>query len=217
VAIFILVAFSFKLGTEAKLSLFTLSLVSHEASLIVWFGLAWSLLDREGFFQLLVISATYLLLWSLADNGILGILAGRQSGGISNLSWILLSPMNEVSGIIFSFKGLWGLVIGAISYLFSQRDYREALQLLLILLAGVLMTFLGVDTSRLFGLAFIAILIAWKVLAQLEDLFWQRFLSMVLIINLLIPPVYVQLNFALGFPPGLYRTAANLLSQLFMK
>jgi hypothetical protein len=217
VSIFILAAFSLSLSTEAKLSLFTLSLVSHEASLIMWFALAWILLDKKGLFQLLVISAIYLIFWSRADNGILGILAGRQSGSISNLDWIFLSPVNEVLGIIFSFKALWGLVIGAIWYLFSRRNYKEALQIVLIVLAGLLMTFLGVDTSRLFGWAFMAILISWKVLAELEDVFWKKFLSVVLLINLLIPPVYVQLNLALIIPAGLYRAIADIISQLFMR
>ena len=210
VIIFILLAFTFKLNTKAKLSLFVLSLASHEASLFMWFALAFLLFDVKGFTQILIIGGIYIFLFLAANDGISGILSTRQVGETSNLMWIVNYPAREFLGIFFGLRGLWGIVIGAIVYLCTQKNFKEIFQILVILSAGVLLTFLGVDTSRLFGWTFMAVLISWKILEHAEGR-WKKILNFALIVNFLIPPVNVLLIMNPYIAPGLYQYIFNSL------
>ncbi len=208
--IFILLAFTFKLDTKAKLSLFVLSLASHEASLFIWFALAFLLFEVKGFIQFLIVGGIYIFLFLTANDGISGLLSARQVGETSSLMWIVNYPAREVLGILFSLKGLWGIVIGAIAYLYTQKNFKEVFQILVILLTGVLLTSLGVDTSRLFGWTFMAVLISWKILERAEG-GWKKILNIVLIVNFLIPPVNVLLIMEPYIAYGLYQYIFNSL------
>lgn len=210
VNIFILLAFTFKLDTKAKLSLFVLSLASHEASLFIWFALAFLLFEVKGFIQFLIVGGIYIFLFLTANDGISGLLSARQVGETSSLMWIVNYPAREVLGILFGLKGLWGIVIGAIAYLYTQKNFKEVFQILVILLTGVLLTSLGVDTSRLFGWTFMAVLISWKILERAEG-GWKKILNIVLIVNFLIPPVNVLLIMEPYIAYGLYQYIFNSL------
>ena len=192
ISIFILLAFIFVQDTRSKLSLFVISLASHEASLIIWFSLALTLFNAKGFIQFFVISGIYIFMLFALNDGIAGVLATRNLGEKSNLMWILDDPARALMGIVFSLKALWIMVIGAITYLLSKRRTKEAFQIIVILLSGILMIFMGVDTSRLFGWTFMAILISWKVLEHSEHN-WKKIINIALIVNLLIPSVDVYM------------------------
>lgn len=217
VAIFMLVAFGFAPSRRARLSLFVLSLAAHEASLILWAAIAWMLFDRRGWTQLLLIGGLYITVWALTDGGVLAILDARSNAGMSNLRWVLLKPGLELLGIFFAFKGLWALVLAALWQLALQRKWIEFGQIAAVLVGGLIMTFLGLDTSRLFGMAFVAVLVSWRLLASLQSAAWKRFIAVVLAINLLIPPVYTQLNLPLTVRPGLYRIIVDSLAALFVQ
>ncbi len=210
VGIFILLAFTFNLDTRAKLSLFVLSLASHEASLFVWFPFAFLLLERKGVTQFLMIGGVYISLLFAANGGISYLLAIRQVGETSNLLWVAGHPEREFLGIFMGLRGLWGIVFGAIIYLCARKRFMEVVQILAILSAGVLMTFLGVDTSRLFGWTFMAVLISWKILEYAEG-GWKKIINFALIINILIPPVNVLLISNPSISPGLYQYIFNFL------
>jgi hypothetical protein len=213
VNILILLAFVFKLGTKSKLALFVFSLASHEASLIIWFALAFLLFDIKGFMQFLLIGGIYLFLLFSFNDGISGILSTREMDETSNLMWVLNNPWREILGLFFAFKGLWGIVIGAIWYLLTEKSYKETLQILVILFAGVLMTFMGVDTSRLFGWTFMALLISWKLLARPEN-GSTKIINIALIINILIPSANAFLISEPTITPGFYRYILNLLFKI---
>jgi hypothetical protein len=136
---------------------------------------------------------------------------------MSNLRWVLLKPGLELLGIFFAFKGLWALVLAALWQLALQRKWIEFGQIAAVLVGGLIMTFLGLDTSRLFGMAFVAVLVSWRLLASLQSAAWKRFIAVVLAINLLIPPVYTQLNLPLTVRPGLYRIIVDSLAALFVQ
>lgn len=209
VHIFILLAFIPGLGTRAKLSLFTLSLATHEGSLFIWFALAFLLFDRKGFPQFLVIGGLYMGIFIYSMDGVLGMLSSRQTGDVSNLAWVMDHPLRALTGIFFGLKALWVIVIAATAYLYSRGRYSEAFQILLILSAGVCMIFLGVDTSRLFSWTFMAVLAGWKTLNHAGEK-WKKTLSIALILNLMIPPVNVILLFEPFLAPGLYQSILNL-------
>ncbi|MBK9209137.1 MAG: hypothetical protein IPL71_12870 [Anaerolineales bacterium] len=160
--------------------------------MIIWFSLALTLFNAKGFIQFFVISGIYIFMLFALNDGIAGVLATRNLGEKSNLMWILDDPARALMGIVFSLKALWIMVIGAITYLLSKRRTKEAFQIIVILLSGILMIFMGVDTSRLFGWTFMAILISWKVLEHSEHN-WKKIINITLIVNLLIPSVDVYM------------------------
>jgi hypothetical protein len=186
--------------------LFVLSLASHEASLIIWFALAFQLFDRRGFLQFLVISVSYLLLLFSFNDGISGVLSTRGVGGVSNIMWVINFPLKEILGILLSYKAMWIIVISAICYLWTRRDYKEIFQILLVLCMGVVLTFMGVDTSRLFGWTFMAILASWRILAHSEGN-WRKLIDPILLINFAVPSVNILLILEPSFAPGFYQIA----------
>lgn len=203
VGTFILATFIFNLSTQAKLTLFTLSLVSHEASLIIWFPLALILFDKKEFLQFLTIVAIYIFMLLSINTSFSEVLASRDVGGTSSLQWVFSNLDREILGILFGFKALWLVVIGAAIYLFNEKMHIVLLQIIGILGAGVFMTLLGVDTSRLFSWAFMAVLLSWKILQNAGGK-WEKLLNIALAINLLVPPVYVQLVTEPSIVPSIY-------------
>jgi hypothetical protein len=214
VNIFILLAFIFAGDTRTKLSLFVLSLATHEGSLIIWFALALSLFERREMIAFLVISAIYLFLLFFLDGGVDAVMSTRSFGGTSNISWVINNPVRELVGIFFAFKALWVTVIGALVYLISKKQFKEALYIVLILGGGLALTFMGVDVSRLFGWAFMAVLLSWKLLESLDQN-WKRLLNFALMINLFIPSYIVYMYGQPQIAPGLYEQVSQFLSKLF--
>jgi hypothetical protein len=208
VNIFILLAFTCKLNLHAKLSLFALSLATHEGSMFMWFALALLLFDSKGLAHFLAVSCLYIALFLYSNDGIAGLLAIREVDGTSVLKWVLDYPLREIAGMFFGLKALWGIVIAAIVFLASQKRHREVFPIIAILIAGVAMTFFGVDTSRLFGWAFMAVLLGWKILENAGGR-WKVILNTVLIINLLIPTVNVILTIEPYVVHGLYSLIFN--------
>ena len=209
VNILILAAFTFAADTRSKLSLFTLSLASHEAGLIIWCALALILLDTKGLIQFMIIAGIYLMLLLAFNNGVAGLMEEREVFGMSGPLWVINNPGREVLGIFFSFKAMWLVVLGALWYLFSKKRLTEAFQILAILSAGVVMTILGIDTSRLLGWAFMAVLLSWKTLEFSEGR-WKKLIPVALILNLIVPSVTVFL-YGSVLPPGIYEKIVNFV------
>ena len=210
VSIFILLAFMPGMNTRSKLSLFVLALASHEASLIIWFAFALTLFDTKGWTQFLIISSIYVFLLLTLNQGLSGVLETRTFAGKSNLELVIDNPIQELIGIFFSLKGLWIIIISAVVYLLSQKRIRETFQIVSILATGVVLTFMGVDTSRLYGWTFMALLISWKILNQVEQN-WKKMISIALAMNILIPSVDVYLYTVPSVVPGIYQYIINTL------
>jgi hypothetical protein len=153
--------------------------------------------------------AIYIIMLLSINTSFSEVLASRDVGGTSSLQWVLSNLDRELLGILFGFKALWLVVIGAIAYLFSQKTYTLPLQIVCILGAGVCMTLLGVDTSRLFSWAFMAVLLSWKILQNAGGK-WEKLLNIALAINLLVPPVYVQLVTEPSIVPSIYTALLSL-------
>jgi hypothetical protein len=210
VGIFILLAFTFDLNTKAKLSLIVLSLASHEGSIFIWFALSLILFDLKGFLRFLAVVGIYLFFMLSINMNLSEVIVAREVGETSSLAWMIARPGWEFLGIFFGFKALWAIVIGAILFLTTQKRHLEVFHILLILAAGFSMTLLGVDTSRLFGWAFMAVLLSWKILYNAGGK-WSTLIDIALIINLLIPSTNVFLIMAPGIAPGIYSAIFNMV------
>jgi hypothetical protein len=104
-------------------------------------------------------------------------------------------------------------MLWAASSAFPSRR-SEAWFIVAVIGAGVLMTFSAVDTSRLMGFAFPALLVS---LAILKDSVSSRTGRLILFslfaVNLLIPSVYVGLNSGLRTFRGLYGRIVRVLMK----
>ncbi len=208
VFIFIILAFLFSDNTPIKMSLFVLSLATHEASIVIWAGLAFILFNKREVTGFIIVSALYVLIFIATTDNVFQSVALRGVGESSNISWIIDYPERALLGILLSFKGLWLIIIGAIWHSFSQKNSKQVLQILIILFTGITMTFLGVDTSRLFGWTFMVILISWKILSTTNP---SKLINVSLIINFIIPSVNVLLIMKPYFAFGIY----SFIHQLF--
>jgi hypothetical protein len=73
--------------------------------------------------------------------------------------------------------------------------------------AGVLITILGVDTSRHMAVAFPGVLVALETIREhMPRDPANRILSIVFSANMIIPSFYVGLNMGIVWRPGLYKT-----------
>lgn len=201
VFIFIILAFLFSDNTTIKMSLFVLSLATHEACIVIWAGLAFILFNKREATGFIIVSALHVLMFIATTDDVFNSVALRGVGENSNISWIIDYPERELLGILLSFKGLWLMIVGAIWHSFSQKNIKQVLQILVILFTGITMTFLGVDISRLFGWTFMVILISWNILSSANS---SRLINTSLIINFLIPSVNVLLIMNPYFAFGIY-------------
>jgi hypothetical protein len=80
---------------------------------------------------------------------------------------------------------------------------------------GLLMTILGVDTSRLFGFTFPMILLSLKILKNKPMTWFERkTLSVILLLNLFLPSAFIFLNAGVGVDSGVYAWLYNGILHL---
>jgi hypothetical protein len=194
------------ISQPAKFALLVLALLAHEGSLFVGLLLACRYLDRRRGISYLVVLGIYAAAWLASYGGNPGsLLAAHTVQGRSAVGWIVRHPMRELLGLLVAFKALWVLPVMAAAIEFRRRAWKSAGFIVCCLGAGVLMTLLGVDTSRLAGFAFPAILVSLPILCRRYGPDKApAFLSMVFLVNLLIPSVYVGVNTGAVVRSGLY-------------
>jgi hypothetical protein len=191
---------------ETKLSALLLALIAHESSVFLGVVLAWRYLERRNFIIYLISVAAYTLVWF----GVTGfhphtIFSSREVAGESSIVWLMRSPALEFLGIFAAFKALWILLIAGIFLALSRRRFTEASLIVAALAAGIVMSVLAVDTSRLMGFAFPGLLAAVVVIKQtLAEKSANRLIAIVFLLNLIIPSVYVGSNIGVEWSPGLY-------------
>jgi hypothetical protein len=191
---------------QSKLSFLILALLAYETSFIVGVILAWRYLGRKGQVIYLALLVLYGILWvSLAGRGGMAILFSHNVSNKSGLMWLYFHPLRELFGVFIAFKLTWLLIAAAVIVAWRSRAFQEMTFILAIVGAGLVITFLAVDTSRLMGFAFPALLCALTVLGgALSGKGSARLLSAVWILNLLIPSVYMGMNTGINTWPGLY-------------
>jgi predicted membrane protein len=79
-----------------------------------------------------------------------------------------------------------------------------AIQVIALLVAGIVMTLFAIDTSRLIGWSFYALLFSIGTLYQENKSSSQKIAKAIFLVNLLIPALYVGLNLGMFLPPGIY-------------
>jgi hypothetical protein len=200
--VLLLLLFCVPMDETARISIVSLSLLSHEASVFILLPIAFFCFSRREFIQTVVISVGYFILW-LASYGfdVSSALAPHNMGGESGIWWLVRSPVLELLGIFLSFKILW--LYFFIALIWAKKNFTFPL---VVVGMGVLMTFLGVDTTRMMGFAFIGLLFALLIVMN-EHKITQSRLRLLMVLNILIPSAYVGLNAGILIFAGLYRLA----------
>lgn len=206
VFIFYLLVIRDDFSEEAKLTLLVMALATHEASLFIGAVLAWRYLPRGKFIAFIASFALYMAIWLTATGFNIGTFGRYEVSDQSGIAWVLQAPQKELLGVFIAFKALWVAALLGIALGFHQKRYVEAKFILFSMLAGILMTFLGVDTSRLMGFAFPGLLAALSVIHQtLPGRLRQTFFTVLFLLNIALPSFTVGLNAQVAFAPGLYQ------------
>jgi hypothetical protein len=206
VFIFFLLVMQDGFSEEAKLSLLILALVTHEASLFVGTVLAWRYLSRGKFIAFIFSLAVYTGIGLIATGFHLEALNRYNVSDMSGIEWVLRAPLEELLGVFIAFKALWIVIFAGIVLGIRHKLHSETKFIIFTTLAGFVMTCLAIDTSRMMGFAFPALLVALSVINQvLPARTRQRLITVIFLLNLLIPSFGVELNAQIGFAPGLYQ------------
>jgi hypothetical protein len=210
VFIFLLLIVTFPLSDISKLILIVFSISAHEASIIFYGLFAYFLFDRRSLVNLYGILAVYGLLWAGSEGFSLPALIYHRpqpsaTVNMTSFQWLLSNPGREVLGIFFAYKLLWLIILGAIILvIYNKKEHKLAGQIVILLATSILMTFLAVDTSRLIGWSFYALLLSIKVIYDEKKPLYLKIVRTILFINLFIPSAYVGLNLGMLLPPGIY-------------
>ncbi len=215
VLIFFLLVAGFPLSDTSKLSLLVLSLATHEASLVLYLVFLPFVFHKRTLLRPYGLIGIYGLIWFASEGfNLTALLSNRpqtsSTASMSALDWLMHNPWREVLGILFAYKLLWLLLAWSLVILAKKRAVRTWLQIAILLAAGLVMTLLAVDTSRLMGWSFFALLLAIKTISEGNLAVSKRFLNWILAANLAIPSVYVGLNLGMVLPAGLYAQVLHL-------
>lgn len=220
-AVFLLM---FPLGVQAQMSVVALALLTHEASvfmlgpLLLFARARWA--DRV---RLLSLPLLFVALWMLSYAGDLAALSGPSNVARARFLW-LTYPGSGLAGVAVSFKLLWLLVPVACALLVRAGRRTEAAAILAVVLSVLAMELTVVDTSRLGGYAFPALLASVVVAARhAASPGASRALRVLLLANLAIPSFWVTVGSTvsgtvegwLRLRPGLYLVEMQLLRWLF--
>lgn len=213
-SILLLLAMSACFDQKARFSLLILALLTHESSVFIAPFLALRYLEKNTFRLYCAAIILYALVW-LGSYGFNphGILAGQKVGGKSGLEWVTSAFSSELAGIAISWKALWLLPVLALWHSVRQEKYNDGLFIVGAIAAGIMVTFIGVDTSRLVGIAFPGILLSLKVINDNRKIISSHALSALFVINIIIPSFYVGLNTGIILRPGLYMRLFQLIWQ----
>lgn len=206
VFLFFILIMQKNISQEARLSLLILALLTHESSLFVGSILAWRYLDRKNLIGYLLLAFAYGTIWLWLSGWDIQAIAGKHSvGGKSGLEWLAASRAQELLGVLVSYKAVWLAIAAALWISVREKLFTDAVFIAACLGAGIFMTTLGVDTSRLMGFAFPGALAAIAVVAnRAKSRSPTNLLSVILLLNLLAPSFYIGLNGWIEFFPGVY-------------
>jgi hypothetical protein len=219
--IFLLLSVTFPFSERAKVTILTLSLLTHAVfSLTILVVLAFFLLDRDALVKYYLICILYIFFWM----GGFGFSVSHafhvhDARGLSGVEWVMAYPLLEILGIFFSFKLLWTIIVAALIILARKKQLKLTAEIALLLLCALALTFLGVDTSRHFGWSFYALLLSLKVVNDEAKRDAEgRLFNVIFIVNLLIPSIYVGLNTGLNtgitLSVGVYKLIIEIFQSL---
>lgn len=205
---------------KSKLSLLILALATYESSLFVGVIFAWRYLQRKGFFAYVLALIGYVIVWYATTGFDLGIiLASHNVSGTPGYEWFFRLPVQGLLGIFIGNKLLWVVLFWGMVLAWKLKNIRDFGFMTMTVLASLLMTALAVDTSRLIGFTFPALLVALSIITQYTPQ-RKQLLSILFLINLIIPSFNLGLNIdllkSINWSSGLYERLYSWIPNIFV-
>jgi len=202
---------------ESRFSLLILCVLTHESSAVPATVLAIFFLQKRFFIAYLAALGLYAFIW-LTFYGFdpYAVLNSHNVYDKPGPVWLFHHPLREISGVAVSFKLLWIFILWAGAVAWMKRSYRPLLFIGGCSSAAIFMTFLGVDTSRLCGYAFPALLFSLSLLEKnvlIQNSSKKMLVNLVFFFNLLIPSYYIGLNSEAFIKPGIYSDIYLLMGK----
>lgn len=214
--ILIILCATIEMTAEARLSVVALSLTIHEASIFALLPAIFFLFPKTEVRRALVLTAIYVLAVLMSFGFSLSAIREGQLQIRDQTSFELLKehPYHALMGILISFKFLWILAAFIVVHLLANGQRWAALALLGILLFPLLMLPVAVDTSRVSGFGFLAILMVVSLLIREFNLLPRWVVMLGLFINLMIPSIYIGVNTGFLSFEGFYRWISSRFPPL---
>jgi hypothetical protein len=208
--IFILLLCIIPTGTVTRLSLFVLSLLSHEVSALPLLFIALFFFPRKQLAMMLAITALYGLFWIVSYGGdVERLLAVRNVNGMNGIAWAAEYPVRLLLGIAVSFKLLWVMII---------RDFIMNPKMRMVhagsILVALFVATVGVDTSRLMGFGFLSLLLSiasYRMEHSADSVIYRS----IIIANILLPSFYIGTNIGNTAINGGYQLAEGITIVMF--
>jgi len=152
---------------RSKTSFLVLALITHEATLFIGSLLAWRFLNKKHFTFYLMALALYAIFWLVGFRVSLeSLLSSHNVDGMSGVEWVFQNPKAAALGSFMAFQIFWILPLLAVIIDSRERQWGRVIFIGLGSTTGVLLAFLAVDTSRMVGWAFPAILMSLETIQK---------------------------------------------------
>jgi hypothetical protein len=200
--------------------LFLIGMTNHES--IVFLAPWFVLVTRESYgtrtrwltgsvLGLAAVVGAYLIFRSL--------LAGASGGELSAylvplrddpLHWVRRSSPWQGVGLFSVFELAWVFAVAAVVSLWRQRRWREILEILLQILCAGVQFFLAFDSSRLFTLGFMSMVLSLRYLFNENPFSFRRWAVPVFVLNLAVPAIFTAADQVVVLVPTLVRVFQRL-------
>lgn len=202
--ILILIAATIPMTAQGRLSIVALSMATHEGNMFSLAPIIVFCFPRQERFKSLLLIPLWICIW-LSTRGfdVAGGLSGHNMDGA--LQALLENIDAAIGGVFFSYKLLWLVLFYILWVLWNSNEKIVSLAISSIVLTPLIMV-LTIDVSRNVGYGFLGLLIALSILLWENKIYFNhRFLSVVILSNLICPSFLLYTNTPLVSFPGLYK------------
>jgi hypothetical protein len=191
---------------ESRLAITALTLAAHEGSVFILVPLLLFVFPRKDIYQYFLVIAMYFGLYVLSYhfNAINLVESHNLIDNKIGIGWAMEYPLRAVGGWFFAYKLLWIIIAYAVFKMFKTHNTAKAVSVVsIIIVAPLIINILTVDVYRNIAGGFLGLLICYSFL--MKSGYGKAIpLNAIMVINILIPSIYVGTNNGFRPVPGLY-------------
>lgn len=202
--ILILIAACIPLTPQGRLSVVALSMATHEGNLFSLTPIILFCFPKHEQAKNLLLIPLWIIIWLLTRGfDLTGALRGHNADGAFQA--LLDNSSAALGGTFFAYKLLWLILVYVLYILWNQNEKKVSLAIAATVLTPLAMV-LTIDVSRNVAYGFLGILMALSILLWEKDRFAsRRWLSVLILGNLICPSFLLYTNTPLVTFPGLYK------------
>ncbi|HBE21410.1 MAG TPA: hypothetical protein DEG17_01470 [Cyanobacteria bacterium UBA11149] len=164
--ILLLIAASIPMNRQERLSIFALSLATHEVSIFVFIPIIWLCFPRREIANCLAVIGLYFVIW-LGGNGfnlVKAVSLQSEVEGESGLYYWLNNPVLGLGGLFLAYKLVLPIVLYLLWKLWQDGERKLLMAILALILVPAVTIIPSVDTSRMMGMGFFGVLVCFSIL-----------------------------------------------------